>query len=981
MSSPQRSIVIRGAREHNLKNIDLAIPRDQLVVITGLSGSGKSSLAFDTIYAEGQRRYVESLSAYARQFLEQMEKPDLDAIEGLSPAIAIEQKSASRNPRSTVGTVTEIYDFVRLLFARVGQPHCFECGLPITSQTIQQMVDQLRGLEAGARVQLYAPVVSDRKGEFRKELLGLRKAGFVRVRIDGEIHELADDIALVRTRRHTIEVLVDRLVMREGVERRLADSLEVALRYGDDVVRVEVQREGRETVRHLFSQRFACPTCGVSYPEISPRLFSFNSPHGACPTCSGLGTTRYFDGGLLVPDASLSLAGGAIALARHRLLGDLDERIAACARRIGIDAKTRVADLAPETLDALLYGTGPADATERSVRRTQRAARSRSRARPSDGGTDPATGGEDAGGIVAYLERVYRETSSQWLREELDRYMSSRPCRPCGGTRLRPESRFVRLGDRSIDAVMALSVTEALAFFQALSPSAQAAEIARPILKEIGDRLGFLESVGLDYLTLDRPAASLSGGESQRIRLATQVGSSLVGVLYILDEPSIGLHQRDNERLLRTLTRLRDLGNSVLVVEHDEETILAADHVIDMGPGAGTSGGHVVGQGTPAEIMSTPGSLTGRYLRGDLEIPVPQTRRAGLGFSVGVRGARHNNLRGVDVDIPLGTLTCVTGLSGSGKSSLMVDTLYPALAHRLHNAPDRAGAHDEITGWQLLDKVIEIDQSPIGRSPRSNPATYTGVFGYIRELFSQSPEARTRGYGPGRFSFNVKGGRCEACAGDGLIRIEMHFLPDVYVTCEVCQGRRYNRETLEVTYKGLSIADVLNLTVDEALEFLTNVPPIRQRLESLRSVGLDYVKLGQSATTLSGGEAQRVKLARELGRRATGRTLYFLDEPTTGLHFEDVRRLLGVLDRLVDAGNTVVIIEHNLDVIKCSDFLIDLGPEGGHRGGELVASGTPEQVASSPRSITAAYLRRALDRPKSRHSSRSGPLTSTGSPM
>ncbi len=978
MTTAQRFIVIRGARQHNLKNIDLTIPRDRLVVITGLSGSGKSTLAFDTIYAEGQRRYVESLSAYARQFLEQMEKPDVDAIEGLSPAIAIEQKSASRNPRSTVGTVTEVYDFVRLLFARVGQPHCFQCGRPITSQTVQQMVDQLRQLEAGARLQLFAPVVSDRKGEFRKELLALRKAGFVRVRIDGELHELADDITLVRTRRHTIEVLVDRLVMRDGIERRLADSLEVALRHGDDVVRVDVQGEGRDRVEWLFSQRFACPTCGVSYPEISPRLFSFNSPHGACQTCAGLGTTRYFDPALLIPDHSRSLREGAIALSGHRLLGDLEERIEAQARRVGIDPETRIVDLPPDALEALLYGTPAPEAGERSVRRPQRSVRSRTR---PTGHPAPGDGAEDTGGVVTHLEHVYRETSSQWLREELDRYMSSHPCRPCEGTRLRPESRFVRLGDRSIDTVMALAVSDALAFFRGLSLSAQAAEIARPVLKEIVNRLGFLENVGLDYLTLDRPAASLSGGESQRIRLATQVGSSLVGVLYILDEPSIGLHQRDNERLLATLTRLRDLGNTVLVVEHDRDTILAADHVVDMGPGAGTSGGHVVAQGSPRDIMETPASLTGGYLRGELTIPLPPARRKGIGWSVGVRGARHNNLRGIDVDIPLGTLTCVTGLSGSGKSSLIVDTLYPALAHRLNHAPDRAGAHDEITGWQLLDKVIEIDQSPIGRSPRSNPATYTGVFGYIRELFAQSPEARTRGYGPGRFSFNVKGGRCEACAGDGLIRIEMHFLPDVYVTCEVCGGRRYNRETLEVTYKGLSIADVLHLTAGEAIDFLTNVPPIRQRLETLRAVGLDYVRLGQSATTLSGGEAQRVKLARELGRRATGRTLYVLDEPTTGLHFEDVRRLLGVLDRLVDAGNTIVVIEHNLDVVKCADFVVDLGPEGGRRGGSLVAAGTPEEVAACEQSFTGGYLRDVLGRKRHALHSRSQPLTSKASPM
>jgi excinuclease ABC subunit A len=938
------AIVIRGAREHNLKNVDLEIPRDRLVVITGLSGSGKSSLAFDTIYAEGQRRYVESLSAYARQFLEQMGKPDVDAIEGLSPAIAIEQKTASRNPRSTVATVTEVYDYLRLLFARVGRPHCYQCGRPIASQTVQQMVDQLLALGSGTRLQIFAPVVRDRKGEYRKDLLALRRAGFVRARIDGALRDLADDITLTKSHKHTIEVLVDRLVLRAGIERRLTDSLEVALRHGDDVVSVEVANDDAAARTMLFSQRFACPACGVSYPEISPRLFSFNSPHGACPTCAGLGVTAHFDAELLIPDATRSLRAGALGSALRRLVTHLDEIVESLSVHVGFDASAPYASLPERAKQALLHGTGDEEVEfvyDRGDRRYR----------------FPRT----FEGLVPLLERKYRETGSQWLREEMDAFRRSSPCTACGGTRLRPESRFVRVAERSIDAVTALAVGAALEFFHEVQFSPQEAEIARPVLKEIVARLGFLVSVGLDYLTLDRAAATLSGGEAQRIRLATQVGSSLVGVLYILDEPSIGLHQRDNARLLALLARLRDLGNTVIVVEHDRDTILAADHVIDMGPGAGVHGGRVVAQGTPAEVVAAAESLTGRYLRGEAEIPVPPQRRRRPKWVLGVRGARHNNLRGVDIDIPLQAFTCVTGVSGSGKSSLITDTLYPALAHRLHGGTERGGAHDDVKGWQLLDKVIEIDQDPIGRSPRSNPATYSGVFTHIRDLFAQLPEARARGYGPGRFSFNVKGGRCEACTGDGLIRIEMHFLPDVYVTCEVCGGRRYDRDTLEVTYKGLSIAQVLDLTVGEALGVLGNVPPIRQRLEALRDVGLDYVRLGQSATTLSGGEAQRLKLARELSRRATGKTLYILDEPTTGLHFEDVKRLLGVLDRLVEAGNSVIVIEHNLDVIKCADFVIDLGPEGGARGGEVIATGTPEEVASNPRSHTGFYLRPILD--------------------
>jgi excinuclease ABC subunit A len=918
------SIVVRGAREHNLQDVDVVVPRDRLVVVTGLSGSGKSSLAFDTLYAEGQRRYVESLSTYARQFLEQMEKPDCDGIEGLPPAIAIEQKGTGRNPRSTVGTVTEIADYLRLLWARVGRAYCWSCGREIAAQTVQEVVDRLEALPADSRLLVYGPVVRDRKGEHKKELDELRRGGFVRVRVDGTLRELSEDIELGRTARHTVEVLVDRLQMRPGVRQRLADSLAVAFEHGGGIAQVEVIEPGAAEPRPLvFSTRHACPVCGVSYPELSPRFFSFNSPHGACPGCAGLGVQRRIDPALVVthPDAPVPAA---LTSAAARALPNFEAAWRTLASRLRVPLRTPFASLSPQAREVLLNGDGAFE------------------------------------GLLPMIDRRLRETRSVWLRDELEDLMSERPCPDCEGARLRREARFVRVGGRSIVEVSALSIADAAAFFRTLGLGPQDAEIARPILKEIEARLGFLLAVGLEYLTLDRAAATLSGGEGQRIRLATQIGSGLVGVLYILDEPSIGLHPRDTARLLETLVRLRDLGNTVVVVEHDRDTILAADHVIDMGPGAGLHGGHVVAEGPPAAIMANADSLTGQYLAGTREVPMPAQRRRGTGWRIGIRGARANNLRGLDVDFPLGTMVCVTGVSGSGKSTLVIDTLYPALARRLDVAADEPGAHGEIVGWQMIDKIIRIDQTPIGRTPRSNPATYTGAFAPIRELFSQLPESRARGYGPGRFSFNVKGGRCEACSGDGLIAIEMHFLPDVFVTCEVCGGRRYNRETLEIKLKGHSIADILDLNVGQALELLGNIPAVRVRLEALREVGLDYVRLGQPATTLSGGEAQRVKLGRELARRATGRTLYVLDEPTTGLHFEDVRRLIDVLGRLVDAGNTVLLIEHNLDVVKSADYVIDLGPGAGEKGGHLVAAGTPEEVAACERSSTGVFLRRVL---------------------
>jgi excinuclease ABC subunit A len=931
-------IIIKGAREHNLKNIDIEIPRDQLVVITGVSGSGKSTLAFDTIYAEGQRRYVESLSAYARQFLEQMDKPDVESIEGLSPAISIEQKSTSKNPRSTVGTVTEIYDYLRLLFARVGQVFCPSCGKEIASQTVEQMVGQVLALPEQSKLLLLAPLVRGRKGEYRKELRQLQAEGFVRVRIDGEVRELGEEIILDKNKKHTIEVVVDRLVVKDGIASRLADSLETALRLGEGLVRVEVV--GGES--QLYSEWHACVECGISIPEMTPRMFSFNNPYGACPDCSGLGTRMYFDPDQVVPNRQLSLREGAIAPWSTRTGYYYQQVLEALAEFYLFDIRTPFGDLPDRVQQILLYGSGREQVKFYYDQANQRHFYHKA-----------------FEGVIPNLERRLRETDSEATREKLAQFMNVMPCPSCQGARLKPETLCVRIAGRNIQELCALSVTDADAFFAQLQLPAKEAEIARRVLKEIRERLSFLVNVGLDYLALDRTSGTLSGGESQRIRLATQIGSSLVGVLYILDEPSIGLHQRDNRRLLETLKRLRDLGNTVLVVEHDEETILEADHVIDMGPRAGRHGGQVVAQGTPRQILNHPASLTGDYLAGRKTIPLPGERRKALG-TLSIKGAKANNLKDIDVDIPLGVMTCVTGVSGSGKSSLVLDTLHKALAQRLYRSRERAGAVRTIVGLEQLDKVIDIDQSPIGRTPRSNPATYTGIFTDIRDLFAQLPEAKLRGYKPGRFSFNVKGGRCESCQGDGILRIEMHFLPDVYIQCENCLGARYNRETLQVKYKGKTIADVLDMTANQAVEFLANIPRIRRKLETLRDVGLGYIKLGQSATTLSGGEAQRVKLAKELGKRSTGRTIYILDEPTTGLHFDDIKRLLSVLQRLVETGNSVVIIEHNLDVIKTADHIIDLGPEGGSRGGEIVVCGTPEEVARCARSFTGRYLRSYL---------------------
>jgi excinuclease ABC subunit A len=942
-------IIIKGACEHNLKCIDVEIPRDRLVVITGISGSGKSTLAFDTIYAEGQRRYVESLSAYARQFLEQMEKPDVESIEGLSPAISIEQKTTSRNPRSTVGTVTEIYDYLRLLFARVGRPSCYSCGKEITSQTVSQMVDQIMTLPEGTKISLLSPIVRGRKGEYRKELLNLRKEGFVRVIIDGEPRDLAEDIELDKKKKHDIDIVVDRLVVKDGIQRRLADSLETALHHAEGIVKVDIHAgaandsRARQAAPLLFSEALACIDCGISYPEMTPRMFSFNNPYGACPDCTGLGTRMYFDPDLVVPNPDLSLREGAIAPWEKRLSGWFHQTLEALAKAYKFDIRTPFNKLSEEAQRIILYGSN-GEKVEFWWE--------------EDGGRRH-TYYKEFEGVLNNLERRYRETDSEMVREELEKYMNVMPCPTCEGARLKKEALFVRVSGKNIREVTALSIVDALAFFDGLSLTEKEAEIARRILKEIRERLHFLVNVGLDYLSLDRSSGTLSGGEGQRIRLATQIGSSLVGVLYILDEPSIGLHQRDNARLLDTLKRMRDLGNTVLVVEHDEETILEADHVIDMGPGAGVHGGEVVAQGTPAEVMANPASLTGRYLSGELSIPVPKRRRKAERF-LRIVGAAENNLKEVEAAIPLGVMTCVTGVSGSGKSSLIIDTLYRVLCQRLFRSREKAGAVRDVLGLDALDKVINIDQSPIGRTPRSNPATYTGVFTDIRDLFAGLPESKIRGYKPGRYSFNVKGGRCEACSGDGIIKIEMHFLPDVYVQCEVCKGARYNRETLEVKYKGKSIAEVLDMTVSQAVQFMEHIPRIKNKLKTLEDVGLGYIKLGQSATTLSGGEAQRVKLAKELSRRATGRTIYILDEPTTGLHFHDIAKLLEVLERLVEAGNTIVIIEHNLDVIKTADHIIDLGPEGGDRGGEVIATGTPEEVAAVTRSYTGQFLRKML---------------------
>ncbi|CCO07580.1 excinuclease ABC subunit UvrA [Desulforamulus hydrothermalis] len=934
----QDKIIIRGARSHNLKDIDVVIPRDKLVVITGLSGSGKSSLAFDTIYAEGRRRYVESLSAYARQFLGQMNKPDVDYIEGLSPAISIDQKTTSHNPRSTVGTVTEIYDYLRLLFARVGRAHCPKCGQPIARQTVQQMVDQLMALPEGSRLQLLAPVVRGKKGEHAKVLEDIRRNGFVRLRVNGELYEIGEVPALDKKKKHRIDIVVDRIIIRPGCETRLADSLETALKQSGGLA-VAAVTDGPE---YIFSENFACPTCGINISEISPRLFSFNNPHGACPACTGLGFNHEFDPDLIIPDKSKSIRQGAVE-GWHK--GQVAAAyLAGLAEKYQFSLDTPVEQLTQKQLQVILYGTGQEKV---KFHYTDSYGHVHRYEVPFEG-------------IIGNLSRRYRETQSEAMREEFEKYMSIKPCPACQGARLKPEALAVKVGDKNIAEVAALPVAEALHFFNSLRLSQRERLIARQILKEIKERLGFLVNVGLDYLTLSRSAGTLSGGEAQRIRLATQIGSGLTGVLYILDEPSIGLHQRDNERLIATLQRLRDLGNTLIVVEHDEDTIRVADHIIDMGPGAGRHGGRVVAAGRPEDIMQEPASLTGQYLSGRRRIPVPARRRPGNGQSLVIQGAAANNLKGIDVTIPLGMFVCVTGVSGSGKSTLINEVLYKALAQKLHRAKDKPGEHLGILGLEHLQKVIDVNQAPIGRTPRSNPATYTGVFNDIRELFAQLPESRARGYQPGRFSFNVKGGRCEACQGDGIIKIEMHFLPDVYVPCEVCKGQRYNRETLEVKYKGKSIADVLDMEVDEAVEFFASIPKIHRRLQTLQDVGLGYIRLGQPAPELSGGEAQRVKLAGELSRRSNGGTIYILDEPTTGLHAADIHRLLQVLHRLVDNGSTVVVIEHNLDVIKTADYIIDLGPEGGDKGGTLVAAGTPEEICRVPQSYTGRFLQPVL---------------------
>ena len=934
-------IAVRGARVHNLKNIDVDIPRDKLVVLTGLSGSGKSSLAFDTIYAEGQRRYVESLSSYARQFLEQMEKPDVDLIDGLSPAIAIEQKTTGSNPRSTVGTVTEIYDYLRLLFANIGVPHCHLCGREIASQSLERIIDMVMLSPNEERVNVLAPIVRGRKGEFKKELQALRARGFTKVRVDGHLKSLDDDLKLDRRRNHTLEVVVDRLILKPGIERRLTESVEIALNLADDIVVINTLDGGDR----LFSRRLACTFCGVSMPEMTPRAFSFNSPHGACPDCQGLGAVYDFDPARLIPDESLSLSAGAIAPWAKGDRKLVREALAALSRAFGIDLALPFRRLPRKLRDLIFFGAG---------KRLEEGSRRKSAATEKD----PFGAGFE--GLIPNLRRRYDEGT--WLEQEnLEPYRSLRPCSTCAGERLKAQSRAVRVKGRTISEYVNLPISEAVRIFDELELSDRETLIASRILREIRDRLHFLDDVGVGYLTLGRSAATLSGGEGQRIRLATQIGSNLTGVLYVLDEPSIGLHQRDNRALLATLARLRDLGNTVVVVEHDEETIRTADYVVDLGPGAGEHGGKLIFQGPPAGLLKDGhGSLTGAYLRGEQTIATPSARRPLAHGEIVIRGARENNLKDVDVAIPLGVLTTVTGVSGSGKSTLVNEILYRTLARAFYRAADEPGAHSTLEGIEQLDKVIQIDQSPIGRTPRSNPATYTGLFTFIRDLFAMLPESKARGFKPGRFSFNVKGGRCEACQGDGVIAIEMHFLPNVYVTCEQCKGRRYNRETLEIKYRGKSIADVLDLTVDQALPLLENFPPIANKLRTLQDVGLGYIELGQSATTLSGGEAQRVKLSKELSRRGTGRTLYILDEPTTGLHFADTHKLLDVLNKLVDQGNTVVIIEHNLDVIKSADYVIDLGPEGGEGGGRIVAQGTPEEVATCRESFTGRFLAEIL---------------------
>jgi excinuclease ABC subunit A len=960
MSDQQSFIRVRGAREHNLKGVDVDIPRGELVVITGLSGSGKSSLAFDTIYAEGQRRYVESLSAYARQFLELMSKPDVDLIEGLSPAISIEQKTTSRNPRSTVGTVTEIHDYMRLLWARVGVPYSPATGLPIESQTVSQMVDKLTALPDGERILLLAPVVRDRKGEYRKEIAEWQRLGFQRLKIDGEFYAIEDAPVLDKKFKHDLDIVVDRLVTREGQESRYADSIQTALNLADGLAVAEWadKAEGEDHPRRLlFSERFACPVSGFTIAEIEPRLFSFNNPAGACPACDGLGQKLTFDADLIVPDRDKTLHKGAIAPWSRGPSPLYTQTLQALSRHYGFSMDKAWRELPDQARDVILNGSGG----EKIKFIYDDNARKYEVAKAFEG-------------VMPNLERRWRETDSAWVREELGRYQSQTPCEVCLGKRLKPEALAVRIAQLDIGDASQFSIKQAHAWFSGLEArlTDKQLEIARRILKEINDRLGFLNNVGLDYLSLSRSSGTLSGGESQRIRLASQIGSGLTGVLYVLDEPSIGLHQRDNSRLLESLRGLRDLGNSVIVVEHDEEAILTADHVIDMGPAAGLHGGEVCAEGKPAEVMANPKSLTGQYLSGAREIELPREGRRPRNPKkvLRVTGATGNNLKGVTGEIPVGLFTCVTGVSGGGKSTFTIETLYKAAARRLNNASDAPAPFDRIEGLEQFDKVIDIDQSPIGRTPRSNPATYTGAFGPIRDWFAGLPESKARGYGPGRFSFNVKGGRCEACSGDGLIKIEMHFLPDVYVTCDVCKGRRYNRETLEIVFKGKSIADVLDMTVEEAASFFKAVPPIRDKMQTLERVGLGYVKVGQQATTLSGGEAQRVKLAKELAKRATGRTLYILDEPTTGLHFDDVRKLLEVLHQLVEAGNTMIVIEHNLDVVKTADWVLDFGPEGGDGGGEIVAVGTPEEIAADPQSWTGRYLKEILDRHEERRRER-----------
>ncbi|MBR3785145.1 MAG: excinuclease ABC subunit UvrA [Firmicutes bacterium] len=939
-------IIIKGASENNLKAIDVNIPRDKMVVLTGLSGSGKSSLAFDTIYAEGQRRYVESLSSYARQFLGQMDKPDVELIEGLSPAISIDQKTTSKNPRSTVGTVTEIHDYLRLLYARIGQPHCPVCGKPITSQTVDQMVDAIMEYPEGTKLMILAPVIRGRKGEHEKILERIRKEGFTRARIDGEIRLInEEEIKLEKNFKHTIEIVVDRIVVREGQEGRISEAAELAMQHGDGLVVVQFMDKDFSQEK-TFSTKLACPEHGISIEELEPRMFSFNNPFGACPSCNGLGFTQKIEPELIVKE-ELSIPGGALGtiFASMEFSGFYRQVIDALAREHGVDINTPFKDLPEKFRQEVLYGTG-----ERHLKYTY---------------TSRSTGtvshrDHPFEGMINNVERRYRETSSDFMKEKMQKYMVTRECPDCHGKRLKPEILAVTVGGKNLAELSDMSIREAYDFIAGLELTEKEQIIGRQIIKEIKERLMFLINVGLDYLTLSRSAGTLSGGESQRIRLATQIGSSLMGVLYILDEPSIGLHQRDNEKLLETLRKLTDLGNTLLIVEHDEDTMYAADHIIDIGPGAGIYGGELVAQGTVEEIMACPKSITGQYLSGAKAIKVPRVRREGNGKYISIKGAAENNLKGIDVDIPLGKLVCVTGVSGSGKSSLINEILNKGASRILNKTKDEAGKFDEILGLEHVDKVIDIDQSPIGRTPRSNPATYTGMFTHIRDLFAATPEAKIRGYGKGRFSFNVKGGRCEACSGDGIIKIEMHFLPDVYVPCEVCKGKRYNRETLEVKYKGKSIYDVLDMSVAEAAEFFQNLPSLKRYLDTLNQVGLDYIKLGQPSTQLSGGEAQRVKLATELSKRSTGKTLYILDEPTTGLHFADVDKLMLVLNKLVDAGNTVVVIEHNLDVIKCADYVIDLGPEGGNRGGTVVATGTPEEVAQCPESYTGHFLKKML---------------------